>query len=318
MRRGVPLRNRGRVPCGAEGTEGFPQLPGGHGPSSAAPRPPAGGSSRRCPARPAAAAILPPPRDAASGPGVSEGAAAGAGRRVRRFLPQPFGTERRGVQTEPRSGQRGGSAGASAGSVFTTCSERSDQRFPRELQLYRTFPTPTCSVIRSRPVTSSRCGRGQAPRVAFTTPHTAPSSSFGRSGRDGGDQPRGSRRAGATVHIAVPLFQPHDRQYPEFCYLDLVESCRELGKVGTWGDKKKDLADPFNIKEKEKQEVEALARKFEEKYGGKRRRKDRIQYLIDMGYRYDESDSFIDNSEAMPKYLGRVLLLHLLERALIL
>lgn len=33
--------------------------------------------------------------------------------------------------------------------------------------------------------------------------------------------------------------------------------------------------------------------------GGKRRRKDRIQDLIDMGYGYDESDSFIDNSEAV-------------------
>uniref|UniRef100_A0A8C8A7N2 Ubinuclein 1 n=1 Tax=Otus sunia TaxID=257818 RepID=A0A8C8A7N2_9STRI len=61
---------------------------------------------------------------------------------------------------------------------------------------------------------------------------------------------------------------------------------------------KKDPADPFNDDEKERHKVEALARKFEEKYGGKRRRKDRIQDLIDMGYGYDESDSFIDNSEA--------------------
>ncbi|KAL2766501.1 ubinuclein-1 isoform b, partial [Daubentonia madagascariensis] len=61
---------------------------------------------------------------------------------------------------------------------------------------------------------------------------------------------------------------------------------------------KKDLSDPFNDEEKERHKVEALARKFEEKYGGKKRRKDRIQDLIDMGYGYDESDSFIDNSEA--------------------
>ncbi|KAG8145477.1 hypothetical protein E2320_012007, partial [Naja naja] len=32
--------------------------------------------------------------------------------------------------------------------------------------------------------------------------------------------------------------------------------------------------------------------------GGKKRRKDRFQDLIDMGQGYDESDSFIDNSEA--------------------
>ncbi|KAM9555193.1 ubinuclein-1 isoform 6-T6 [Guaruba guarouba] len=109
----------------------------------------------------------------------------------------------------------------------------------------------------------------KAPSVGFTTLHTAPSSSIRLRGRDGGDQPRGSRRARATVRISAPLFQPHDRRYPEFCYRDLVESCRQEGKVGPWGDK-----------------------------GGKRRRKDRIQDLIDMGYGYDESDSFIDNSEA--------------------
>ncbi|KAM9555190.1 ubinuclein-1 isoform 3-T3 [Guaruba guarouba] len=138
----------------------------------------------------------------------------------------------------------------------------------------------------------------KAPSVGFTTLHTAPSSSIRLRGRDGGDQPRGSRRARATVRISAPLFQPHDRRYPEFCYRDLVESCRQEGKVGPWGDKKKELADPFNDDEKERHKVEALARKFEEKYGGKRRRKDRIQDLIDMGYGYDESDSFIDNSEA--------------------
>ncbi|KFO88876.1 Ubinuclein-1, partial [Buceros rhinoceros silvestris] len=61
---------------------------------------------------------------------------------------------------------------------------------------------------------------------------------------------------------------------------------------------RKDPTDPFNDDENERHQVEALARKFEEKYGGKRRRKDRIQDLIDIGYGYDESDSFIDNSEA--------------------
>lgn len=44
-----------------------------------------------------------------------------------------------------------------------------------------------------------------------------------------------------------------------------------------------------------------LAKKFEAKYGGKphKHRKDRLQDLIDIGYGYDETDPFIDNSEAM-------------------
>lgn len=33
--------------------------------------------------------------------------------------------------------------------------------------------------------------------------------------------------------------------------------------------------------------------------GGKPKKKDRIQDLIDIGYGYDDEDSFIDNSEAV-------------------
>ncbi|GCB75708.1 hypothetical protein scyTo_0020389, partial [Scyliorhinus torazame] len=65
----------------------------------------------------------------------------------------------------------------------------------------------------------------------------------------------------------------------------------------------RNLANPddlFNNEEKERKEVEALAKKLEEKYGQKnhKRRKDRMQDLIDMGYGYDDTDPFIDNSEA--------------------
>ncbi|XP_036885808.1 ubinuclein-1 isoform X2 [Sturnira hondurensis] len=114
----------------------------------------------------------------------------------------------------------------------------------------------------------------------------------------GAEQHQDPEPAAAAVRITLTLFEPDHKRCPEFFYPELVKNIRGKVKGLQPGDKKKDLSDPFNDEEKEKHKVEALARKFEEKYGGKKRRKDRIQDLIDMGYGYDESDSFIDNSEA--------------------
>ncbi|XP_006874959.1 PREDICTED: ubinuclein-1 isoform X2 [Chrysochloris asiatica] len=114
----------------------------------------------------------------------------------------------------------------------------------------------------------------------------------------GTEQHQDSEPAAAAVRITLTLFEPDHKHCPEFFYPELVKNLRGKVKGLPPGDKKKDLLDPFNDEEKERHKVETLARKFEEKYGGKKRRKDRIQDLIDMGYGYDESDSFIDNSEA--------------------
>ncbi|XP_053132535.1 ubinuclein-1 isoform X2 [Hemicordylus capensis] len=114
----------------------------------------------------------------------------------------------------------------------------------------------------------------------------------------GAEHPQESEPAAAAVRITLTLFEPDHKRCPEFFYPELLKNTRGKGKSSSTGEKKKDLADPFNDEEKERHKAEALARKFEEKYGGKKRRKDRVQDLIDMGYGYDESDSFIDNSEA--------------------
>lgn len=114
----------------------------------------------------------------------------------------------------------------------------------------------------------------------------------------GTEQHQDCEPAAAAVRITLTLFEPDHKRCPEFFYPELVKNIRGKVKGLHPGDKKKDVLDPFNDEEKERHKVEALARKFEEKYGGKKRRKDRIQDLIDMGYGYDESDSFIDNSEA--------------------
>ncbi|XP_032053595.1 ubinuclein-1 isoform X4 [Aythya fuligula] len=136
-------------------------------------------------------------------------------------------------------------------------------------------------------------------RVPFTTLHGPLSGSFLKKPRkDDSEQPQDAEQQPTSVRITLTLFEPDHKRCPEFFYPDLVKNFRAKGKGGSAGEKRKDPADPFNDDEKERHKAEALARKFEEKYGGKRRRKDRIQDLIDMGYGYDESDSFIDNSEA--------------------
>eukprot|EP00062_Callorhinchus_milii_P023689 gi/632982836/ref/XP_007908352.1/ PREDICTED: ubinuclein-2 [Callorhinchus milii] len=122
---------------------------------------------------------------------------------------------------------------------------------------------------------------GPAPAPGTATPPAAPA----RKKR------REERGANGNVRLQLSLSEPSDRSSTEYSYSELL---REARKNSANAD------DPFNAEEKERKEVEALAKKFEEKYGQKnhKRRKDRMQDLIDMGYGYDETDPFIDNSEA--------------------
>ncbi|KAM4722116.1 ubinuclein-2 [Rhinophrynus dorsalis] len=111
-----------------------------------------------------------------------------------------------------------------------------------------------------------------------------------------------------TVRLELALTDPTEESCTEFSYPELLQNeqkgCRDekLGKAKDDPVKAKVSVshDPFNDEEREKLEVENLAKKFEAKYGGKshRHRKDRMQDLIDIGYGYDETDPFIDNSEA--------------------
>uniref|UniRef100_A0A096M1U3 Ubinuclein 2b n=1 Tax=Poecilia formosa TaxID=48698 RepID=A0A096M1U3_POEFO len=108
-----------------------------------------------------------------------------------------------------------------------------------------------------------------------------------------------------TVRLSLTLSEPNERGSSEFNYGELVQSTpSQVKPAGPTVPKglapPLDPSDPFADDEKERREVEELARKFEILYGGntKKKKKDRMQDLIDIGYGYDETDPFIDNSEA--------------------
>ncbi|XP_071330609.1 ubinuclein-2b isoform X2 [Trachinotus anak] len=119
----------------------------------------------------------------------------------------------------------------------------------------------------------------------------------------GGDAETGETKP--TVRLNLPLTEPNERGSAEFNYGELVNSTLTQVKLAGSTVPKGltpplDPNDPFADDERERREVEELAKKFENKYGGgsKKKKKDRMQDLIDIGYGYDETDPFIDNSEA--------------------
>ncbi|KAM4584182.1 ubinuclein-2a isoform 2-T2 [Odontesthes bonariensis] len=103
----------------------------------------------------------------------------------------------------------------------------------------------------------------------------------------------------ATVRLNLCLSEPSDRSSAEFNYGELIQSLTAKSNLSSLTSAH-NPNDPFNSEERERLQVEALAKKFENKYGntGKKKKKDRMQDLIDIGFGYDETDPFIDNSEA--------------------
>uniref|UniRef100_A0A8C0XYK5 Ubinuclein 1 n=1 Tax=Cyprinus carpio carpio TaxID=630221 RepID=A0A8C0XYK5_CYPCA len=95
-----------------------------------------------------------------------------------------------------------------------------------------------------------------------------------------------------ATRVELKLFESDEQRCPEFSYPDLISAKETTEK------KEPQTLDEL-VEDNERDELEALAKKFDTKYGGAGKRKtDRLQDLVDMGFGYDESDSFIDNSEA--------------------
>ncbi|KAI4903323.1 hypothetical protein NFI96_015941, partial [Prochilodus magdalenae] len=145
---------------------------------------------------------------------------------------------------------------------------------PRRIQL-----TTLSSEVTHAPLSNSHAVQEVPPKQCFA-PAACPT-----------DEPPASETTTASARLELLLFEPDERRCPEFYYPELV-------KVKVTAESNLRTLDEV-IEDKERDELEALAKKFEEKYGGApKRRKDRLQDLVDMGFGYDETDSFIDNSEA--------------------
>lgn len=99
-----------------------------------------------------------------------------------------------------------------------------------------------------------------------------------------------------TVRFTLSLNRSNDQQCLEFSYADLLKK--------SLGEKEKKTVengdDPFGDEDHEA--LAAIAKKYEEKYNPKntkwKKKHGRIQDLVDLGEGYDETDDFIDNSEA--------------------
>ncbi|CAL8332148.1 unnamed protein product [Lota lota] len=103
-----------------------------------------------------------------------------------------------------------------------------------------------------------------------------------------------------TVRLDLSLSEPNDQSSVEFNYGELIKNLQVKSKPSTEAPTPvPDPNDPFNDDETDRLQMEAMAKKFENKYGNTgKKRKDRMQDLIDIGFGYDETDPFIDNSEA--------------------
>uniref|UniRef100_A0A3P9Q0G0 Ubinuclein 2a n=1 Tax=Poecilia reticulata TaxID=8081 RepID=A0A3P9Q0G0_POERE len=124
------------------------------------------------------------------------------------------------------------------------------------------------------------------------------SASNGRLGKTG-DRDKAAAERRATVRLNLSLSEPDERTSAEFNYGELIQNLQTKSNLPSLTSSLNRFNDDEE-EERERLEVEALAKKFENKYGntGMKKRKDRMQDLIDIGFGYDETDPFIDNSEA--------------------
>ncbi|CAK1542749.1 unnamed protein product [Leptosia nina] len=97
-----------------------------------------------------------------------------------------------------------------------------------------------------------------------------------------------------TVRLTINLDESNESKYPELNYKELVIVAAKKKRVENG---KTAGLDPFSDND---DDVERVARKFEQKYGGNstygRKGRSKFEEFADIGAGYDENDSFIDNT----------------------
>uniref|UniRef100_A0A1A9W7D3 Hpc2-related domain-containing protein n=1 Tax=Glossina brevipalpis TaxID=37001 RepID=A0A1A9W7D3_9MUSC len=135
--------------------------------------------------------------------------------------------------------------------------------------------------------------------VSSTIP-TAASSSSSKLGADllaPPEKPTNNNKSNTktSVRLKIELFQTDSSKYPEFNYAKLMHL--EKKKLKKLKQKTNGFTDPFEENDDDVIRIaKELERKYGSTYGSGRSKNKRGDYDIGMGY--DESDSFIDNTEA--------------------
>ncbi|XP_070554503.1 ubinuclein-1-like isoform X2 [Ptychodera flava] len=117
------------------------------------------------------------------------------------------------------------------------------------------------------------------------------------------DNKEKTKKVDPTLRFSLTLTDSTEKTCPEFSYGELVKNALGERKKSK-GDKSgaPNSANPFNdLDENDMNGIQELAKRFEAKYGpkpGKKRKRDRIEDLIDASWGYDETDPFVDNSQA--------------------
>ncbi|KAK9875575.1 hypothetical protein WA026_009378 [Henosepilachna vigintioctopunctata] len=99
-----------------------------------------------------------------------------------------------------------------------------------------------------------------------------------------------------TIRIAVKLPQSNEDTCPEYNYKDELDAVKKRGS-----SKNIENGNMMDMLEDDDRDVRRIAMQMEQKYGkavvSKKRRKGRKDDYADIGMGYDESDSFIDNTD---------------------